>query len=111
MAQTIREVMTENPTVLDADASVADAARIMRDEDQGDVLISRDGQLCGIVTDRDIVVRGVAETVDLATVRVGDLATRELVTVSPDDKVKEAVKLMRQEAVRRLPVMEDGKAV
>lgn len=103
--------MTPNPTVCPATTSLADAAKVMRDRDIGDVLVERDGKLCGVVTDRDIVVRGVAADVDPGAVRIGDICSRELATLSPTDSVRDAVALMRERALRRLPIVESGRPV
>ena len=111
MAQIIRDVMTPNPVSIPAASSVADAARAMRDANIGDVIVLKDSQVCGILTDRDIVVRGVAEGRDLAATKVGDICSQELTSVSPTDEVEQAILLMRDKAVRRLPVVEGGKAV
>ena len=111
MAQVIRDVMSPNPVSIPAASSVAEAARAMRDANIGDVIVLKDSQVCGILTDRDIVVRGVAEGRDLAAIKVGDICSQELTSVSPTDEVEQAVLLMRDKAVRRLPVVEGGKAV
>jgi len=105
MAQTVSEVMTQDPTMLDAAETVADAARAMRDRGIGDVVVEDDGRLCGIVTDRDIVVRAVAEGRAPGEVRLRDVCSADLVTVQPDTAVDEAVRLMREKALRRLPVV------
>ena len=109
MAQHIRDVMTPDPVVLTASSDLREAAQAMRDRDIGDVLVSKDGQLCGMVTDRDMVVRGLAE--GRTDARLGDVCSRELVTLAPDDAIEDAVRLMSQHAVRRLPVVENGNAV
>jgi CBS domain-containing protein len=109
MAQSIREVMTPDPVTLPATATLEEAARCMKDEDIGDVLVVDNGVLRGIVTDRDIVIRGLAE--GRASARLGDICSSELVALLPDDSVDDAVRLMREHAVRRLPVVEDGKPV
>lgn len=111
MTRQIREVMNPDPTTLSADASVADAARCMRDHDVGDVLVELDGQLRGIVTERDIVVHSVAEDRDLSQVRLGEVCTGEIITLDPETSVEEAVRLMRERALRRLPVCQDGRVV
>jgi CBS domain-containing protein len=111
MTQSIREVMTAEPISISVVASVAEAARAMRDANIGDVIVLKDSRICGILTDRDIVVRGVAEGRDLSATTVGDICSQDLTSVSPTDEVEQAVRLMRDKAVRRLPVMEDGKAV
>jgi CBS domain-containing protein len=83
----------------------------MRDANIGDVIVLQDDQICGILTDRDIVVRAVAEGREPATTKVADICSQELTTVSPTDEVEEAVRLMREKAIRRLPVVEGGKPV
>jgi CBS domain-containing protein len=105
----IREVMTSDPTVLPATASVVQAAEVMRRSDIGDVIVlDETDQICGIVTDRDIVIRAVAEKKDPSDVRLGDICSRNPVTLSPQDEVGDAVKLMTQKAIRRLPIVEGG---
>ena len=111
MAQSIRDVMTTHPITLPATSLVVDAARAMRDADIGDVIVIEDGRICGIVTDRDITVRGVAEGRDIARLKLADVCSRVLTTVSPTDSVDDAVRLMREKAIRRLPVIEGGKPV
>ena len=111
MAQQIRELMTPNPVVLPGTASVHEAARAMRDAEIGDVIVIENNQVCGIVTDRDIVVRLVAEARDPASTTLADLCSHALVTVRPMDTIEDAVRLMRTHAIRRLPVVEGGQAV
>jgi CBS domain-containing protein len=111
MPQTVGEVMTAKPLALQEGTTLAEAARAMRDHDVGDVVLLRDDQVTGIVTDRDIVVRGVAESMHPDEAVLAQVASKELVTVSPDTSVDEAVELMRQRAIRRLPVVEDGRPV
>ena len=106
-SQTIRELMTSDPVVLDASATVYDAGRAMKARDIGDVLVRRDGKLWGIVTDRDLVVRALAQDRDNATrIQLGDIATTDIAAVSPDTPIDEAIRLMREKKVRRLPVVE-----
>jgi CBS domain-containing protein len=111
MAQSIRDVMTTQPVALQATASVVDAARAMRDSDIGNVIVLENGQICGIVTDRDIAIRGVAEGRNISSLTLGDICSRQLTTLSPTDSVDDAVLLMREKALRRLPVVEGGKPV
>jgi CBS domain-containing protein len=111
MAQSIRDVMTPDPVTVRATSSLQDAAGAMRDANIGDVIVLQDDQICGILTDRDIVVRAVAEGREPATTKVADICSQELTTVSPTDEVEEAVRLMREKAIRRLPVVEGGKPV
>jgi CBS domain-containing protein len=107
----VADVMTANPVVFGADASLVEAATAMRDRNIGDVLVERDGALCGIVTDRDIVVRGLAEGNDPGELTLGDIATTDLESVSPNDEVEEVVSKMEGSAVRRIPVVDGGRAV
>jgi CBS domain-containing protein len=111
MAQRIRDVMTTDPTTLPEDATVADAARSMRDEDIGDVLVVREGALTAILTDRDIAVRVVAEDRTPADTRVGEIGSKDIATLSPDDTIADAVRIMRGKALRRIPVVENGRPV
>lgn len=83
----------------------------MRENDIGDVLISDQDPMCGVLTDRDIVIRALAEGRDPASTMAGEIASSNLVTVSPDDPVDRAVELMPAHAVRRLPVCHDGRPV
>ncbi|AQT70649.1 MULTISPECIES: CBS domain-containing protein [Streptomyces] len=104
MTRRVHEVMTRNPVALERGTSLAEAARVMRDAGIGDVLVVDQGRLCGILTDRDLVVRGMAEDRDPAETSVQAICSAEPVTVGPDDHVDEAVDLMRRHALRRLPV-------
>ncbi|NUR77185.1 MAG: CBS domain-containing protein [Thermoleophilia bacterium] len=109
----IREVMTKNPRTVKPDASAAEAAKLMRDEDAGVVPITEgDGRLAGLVTDRDIALRVVAEGKDPGSTKVKEIASQNLVTVDPQQDLDEVLRLMAKHQVRRLPVVEeDGKLV
>jgi CBS domain-containing protein len=109
MAECVREVMTRDPEALPASATILDAARRMRDCDIGDVIVRDNGSVRGVVTDRDLVVRALADGRTDAT--LGEIATTEVVTVGPDDPVADAIRMMRERAIRRLPVVEDGTLV
>ena len=111
MAQHIRELMTPNPVSMPGTASVYEAARAMRDQEIGDVIVIEHHQVCGIITDRDIAVRVVAEAKDPATTALADICSHSLLTVKSTDSVEHAVRLMRTHTIRRLPVVEEGKAV
>lgn len=106
--QTVAEVMTPAVSSVPSTASVAEAARRMRDDGIGDVLVVDDDRLRGIVTDRDLVVRVLAEHRDPETCPVGDVASARIVVVSPTDSAEKAVHLMRRSAIRRLPVVDEG---
>jgi CBS domain-containing protein len=112
MTRRVRDVMTENPREVNVDETIISVARVMRDEDIGAVIVTDAGQIRGLVTDRDIVVRGVAEGLDPKLETIDTIYSgTELVTVDPDTPLDQAVELMRERAVRRLPVVENGKAV
>lgn len=103
--------MTHDPRTVNADDSVADAARQMRDGDIGDVIVMQDGQASGIVTDRDIVIRAIAEGRDPASTPVSEVCTSGLTTLDPQQSVDEAVQAMREHDIRRLPVVKHGRPV
>ncbi len=103
--------MTESPTTCETSSTVADVAQVMRTEDVGPVPIVDGDRLVGIVTDRDIVVRVVAEGRDASSTTVGDIVSGDLVTVSPDAGLDEALQLMGQHQVRRIPVTEGDRLV
>ena len=107
----IRELMTTSPRTVSPDATAVDAARLMRDEDTGIVPIAEgDGRLVGVVTDRDIAIRVIAEGKDPTSTKVTELTSQNVVTIDPQQDLDEALRLMAQHQVRRLPVVEeDGK--
>jgi CBS domain-containing protein len=112
MAQTIRDVMTSDPCAIDADESVAYAAKMMREEDVGLAPVVEAERLVGMLTDRDITIRVVAEGRDPEQVKVRDVASSQLVTVTPQQDFDEALRMMAKHQVRPLPVVEeDGKLV
>ena len=112
MSQSIREIMTSNPSTVEADKTVVDAARIMKQEDAGVVPVTENGRLTGMVTDRDIAIRVVAEGRDPQSTSVREVASKDLVTVDPEQDLDEALRLMAKHQVRRLPVVEeDGRLV
>jgi signal-transduction protein with cAMP-binding, CBS, and nucleotidyltransferase domain len=107
--QKVRDVMTATPLVLDAQAPLQDAARHMRDHAVGDVLVTDGERLCGIVTDRDLVVRALADGYDPRATTVGQVCSRDLVAVEAEDDVQHAVDTMRGRAIRRVPVIDQGR--
>jgi len=110
MAKSIKDAMTTKPASLPTSATVADAAQQMRELDIGDVLVEQEGRLAGIVTDRDIVVRAIAEGRDV-TSKLGDIVSSEVVCITPAESADEAIRLMRERALRRVPVVENGRPV
>jgi CBS domain-containing protein len=111
MKQNIRDVMTPNPKAVAQSATIMEAACVMRDNDIGDVVVLDNGCLCGILTDRDIVVRALAVGRDPNRTSVGEVCSRALVTLAPEDSTGQAVRVMRERAIRRLPIEEDGRVV
>jgi CBS domain-containing protein len=111
MSQTIREVMTSDPVSVDPHANVTEAARKMREVDSGAILVCEGDELRGLVTDRDIVVRAIADGRDPARVEVREISSENVEALSPDDDVERAVQLMRERHVRRVPVVENGRPV
>lgn len=108
----IRELMTENPKTVSSDATVVEAARVMREDDVGLVPVVDGDRLVGTVTDRDIAIRVVAEERDPNNTTVRETASTDLVTIDPEQDLGEALRLMAQHQVRRLPVVEeDGRLV
>lgn len=111
MAETVGELMTRDPVTLDAKTSLVAAAVQMRDQGIGDVLVTKGGELCGVVTDRDITIRGISEGKDPNRVTLGEICSKELTTVTPRSPVSEAIKLMRDKTLRRLPVVDGNRPV
>jgi CBS domain-containing protein len=107
----IREIMTEQLSTVGEQTSLHEAARRMRDNGIGDVLVTGDGRLKGLVTDRDLVVRAMAEGRDPDRTTVGEVCSAQIVSVKPEDDLDRAVELMRTHALRRLPVTEDDRPV
>ena len=112
MAQSIRDLMTANPCSIDAEQTVAHAAKMMRDEDVGLAPIVEGDKLVGTLTDRDIAIRVVAEGKDPNQTTVREIASTNIVTIDPQQDLDEALRLMAKHQVRRLPVVEeDGRLV
>lgn len=102
---TVREVMSTEPIGLPGTSTVQEAARLMRDQDVGDVLVIDDDRLEGVVTDRDIVVRGLADGLD-GTTPLAQVCTETVVTLGPETTLEDAAQTMREQSVRRLPVVD-----
>src|ERR687897_3427522 len=111
MAKSVRDTMTADPRSIGASASVVEAARLMREEHIGSLPITDDEKLVGMITDRDITTRVVAEAAVPETTSVGDVYSRDLISVEPNHDLDEAVKLMARHQVRRLPVVENRRLV
>lgn len=111
MHETIQEAMTPNPTSVSPDTTAGEAAQMMKAENIGSLPIVEDDRLIGVITDRDIAIRIVAEGRDTDTT-VGEIASKDVVTVDPEQSLEEAARLMAEHQVRRLPVVEeDGRVI
>ncbi|MFP3915528.1 MAG: CBS domain-containing protein [Actinomycetota bacterium] len=111
MPQAVRDVMTPDPVRVPESMSIIQMAELMRDRNIGDLIVSDGSSVVGIVTDRDLVVRGLASGDGVEMLAAGDLASRDIESVSPDDPVATAVERMRENALRRLPVVDNGELV
>jgi CBS domain-containing protein len=111
MSILVRHAMTESPLTISPELNAFDAAGMMKSEDVGALPVVEDGRLVGLVTDRDLVLRVLAERQSPDDVKVGDIATRTPVTISPDMRLSEARELMEQHQVRRLPVVKGESVV
>jgi CBS domain-containing protein len=107
----VRDIMSAAPVCMPPGESVSAAARAMKRHGIGTVLVLTDGRLSGIVTDRDITVRVLAENRDPRTTPIGDICSSELVALDPDDDLAQAARLVRDRAVRRIPVLRNGTPV
>jgi CBS domain-containing protein len=111
MARTVEEIMTRDPRTVEIGASLVDAAREMRDGNIGNVIVTDGGRVAGIVTDRDIVVRVIAEGREAQGTTVGDVCSSGPRTLEPGESVDVAAQAMGQDGIRRLPVVRDGELV
>ena len=109
MARTVNDVMTHDPRTVEVGDTLAEAARVMREADVGAVLVVDEGRVTGIITDRDIVVRAVADGRDPQSTTVRDASSADVVSVTPDENLDEAAGLMQEHDVRRMPVVQEGR--
>ena len=107
MGTKVHEVMTDRPRAVTPETTVSEAAQLMKSDDIGSLPILDGEQLAGMVTDRDIVIRAVAEGKDPRGMPVREVASRELVKVHADEDLSSALQLMASHQVRRLPVVDD----
>jgi CBS domain-containing protein len=107
----VSDVMSPDVVSVQLHDTLADAARAMREHNIGDVIVLNGDQLFGIVTDRDIVIRGIAEGFRAGVTEVKDIASKHVTSISPEDYVDDAMQTMKNEAIRRLPVVENGKVI
>ena len=111
MSILVRHAMTESPVTAGPGMNAADAAAMMKQFDTGVIPVAEEGRLLGLVTDRDLVVRVLAERKDPLEVRLEDIATTATITVTPDTKLSEARSMMAEHRIRRLPVVKSGELV
>jgi CBS domain-containing protein len=111
MGKSVKDAMTPDVKTAPPSLSLTDAAKLMKQEDVGSVPVVDGERLIGMLTDRDIVVRGIADGSDPHAVTAADIASRDVVTVRPEDDLDEALRLMAQHQVRRLAVVDDGRLV
>jgi CBS domain-containing protein len=111
MAKSVRDAMTGDPRSIGATASVVEAARLMREQHIGSLPITDGDKLVGMITDRDITTRVVAEAADPKVTSVEDVYSRDLISVEPDNELQEALQLMARHQVRRLPVVENDRLI
>jgi CBS domain-containing protein len=108
MTRKMRDIMSSAPVCVASTDTVSAVAKAMRDHGVGTALVLADGQLSGLVTDRDIAVRVLAENRDPGTTLVGEICGGEVAVLGPDDSVEQAERLVRERAIRRIPVLADG---
>jgi CBS domain-containing protein len=109
--QSVGDIMTKDLSTLESSSTIAEAARLMRDNDTGAIIIADGGDMRGLLTDRDIAVRAIAEGRSPDETTVGEIASTDLVSLEPSSTIGDAVKAMRTANVRRLPVVEGGSPV
>ena len=109
----VREIMTGNPAQISKHSTVSEAAKLMKSRDIGSVLVTdENGETCGIVTDRDIVIRGLAgNNQNPMDQHISDICSMNVEHISADTEVEDAIRTMRESKVRRLPVMENNKTI
>ena len=110
MAQPISEVMSTDLKTVQKGSPIHEAAKAMRDADTGAIIVTEDGRFAGLVTDRDIVVRALADGKGPDT-PVDEVTSVDIRTITPDQTVDDALAIVREQNVRRVPVVEDGRAV
>ena len=111
MAQIVADVMTANPVTVESEDTAAEAAMRMAANDAGDVIVLANGKVCGIVTDRDIAIRLVAQGLPSSTQVSEIVSDSDVLTVDRDMALDQAIELMRAKGVRRLPVVQGGSAI
>jgi len=107
----VRDVMARSPRTVERHDMMSDAARVMAADDVGAVVVVEGGKLCGILTDRDIVTRAIAQGLSPSTTRVDEIYSADVMTLPPDATVDDAVQVMRESSIRRIPVVDGEQPV
>jgi len=105
----VKDVMHRGVTWVEPGTSIKDVARMMRDDDIGSVPVGENDRLVGIVTDRDIICRGIADGADIATLTAGDVMSKPIIYCRAEDDLEQAVRIMEKNKIRRLPVIDNDK--
>ena len=105
----VKDVMHRGVTWVEPATSIRDVARMMRDNDIGSVPVGENDRLVGIVTDRDIICRGIADGADIAALRAGDVMSKPIIYCRADDDLESAIRIMEKNKIRRLPVIDKDK--
>jgi CBS domain-containing protein len=109
--QSISDIMAKDLATLESGSNISDAARLMRDNDTGAIIVTDGGRLSGLLTDRDIAVRAVAEGLDPNSTTAGEICTSETITLEPSSSIGDAIRAMRDANIRRVPVVDNGNPV
>ncbi|MCX9010406.1 MAG: CBS domain-containing protein [Candidatus Methanoperedens sp.] len=107
----VSEIMTENPVTVDPESTAKDAAKIMKEENLGTVLVAEGARLEGIVTDRQIAIKVVASEKDPKVTRVSEFMTKDPITVSPDMEIEEVSRIIGDNGIRRVPVVQSERLI
>jgi CBS domain-containing protein len=109
--QSICDIMAKDLSTVESGSNISDAARMMRDNDTGAIIVSDGGRLSGLLTDRDIAVRAVAEGLDPSSTSAGEICTSDVITLDSNSSIGDAITAMRDANVRRVPVTDNGSPV
>jgi CBS domain-containing protein len=109
--QSISDIMARDLSTVESGSTISEAARLMRDRDTGAIIVTDGDQMSGLLTDRDIAVRAVAEGRDPESTSAGEIASRDVISIEPSSSISDAIKAMREANIRRVPVVEGGRPV
>jgi CBS domain-containing protein len=109
--QSISDIMARDLSTVESGSTISEAARLMRDRDTGAIIVTDGDQMSGLLTERDIAVRAVAEGRDPESTSAGEIASRDVISIEPSSSISDAIKAMREANIRRVPVVEGGRPV